>query len=148
MRIIKWEEGFKSKPYYCSEGYPTIGYGTKLGPKGAPLSYYQIEVTIPIAEMFLEDSINRIYGYLLDEFNLDEMGPIREQILVSMCYQLGIQNFKEFRKTIAYIKDKNWEAASYEMLDSLWSRKQTPERAERHSQCFRENNLDAYKDYV
>jgi len=32
-RMLKKEEGFRAKPYLCSEGFPTIGYGEKIGDK-------------------------------------------------------------------------------------------------------------------
>jgi len=31
--MLAKEEGFRAKPYYCSENYPTIGYGEKIGDK-------------------------------------------------------------------------------------------------------------------
>lgn len=37
IQLIQIEEGYREKAYYCSEGYPTIGTGHKIGPKGAPL---------------------------------------------------------------------------------------------------------------
>ena len=37
LLIIKSEEGFRVKPYYCTEGYPTIGYGRVIGAKGSEL---------------------------------------------------------------------------------------------------------------
>ncbi len=33
LDVLQFEEGFRAKAYHCSEGYPTIGIGTKLGPK-------------------------------------------------------------------------------------------------------------------
>ena len=33
--LLQYEEGFREKPYVCSEGYPTVGTGIRIGPKGA-----------------------------------------------------------------------------------------------------------------
>lgn len=46
-RMLKKEEGFRAKPYLCSEGYPTIGYGEKIGDKYEALP--NIETTEPEA---------------------------------------------------------------------------------------------------
>ena len=36
--LLEKEEGFRAKPYLCSEGYPTVGYGQRIGAKNQPLS--------------------------------------------------------------------------------------------------------------
>ena len=56
------------------------------------------------------------------------MPPNIKDVVMEMCYQLGVTGFSRFRKTIAFLQDKKWEDASVEMLDSLWA-KQTPNRA-------------------
>ena len=54
-----------------------------------------------------------------------------------MCYQLGVTGVSKFKKTIAYLQNKQWEEASVEMLDSLWAR-QTPNRAKELSNRVKE----------
>ena len=60
------------------------------------------------------------------------MPPEIQDVVVEMCYQMGIYGFSCFKKTIAYLQDKQWEKASIEMLDSRWA-DQTPARARRMS---------------
>ena len=50
-----------------------------------------------------------------------------------MCYQLGVNGFSKFKKTIYLLETEQYEEASIEMLDSLWA-KQTPNRAQELSQ--------------
>ena len=38
VNFIKGFEGFRNKPYLCSAGVPTIGYGTTLYPDGVKVS--------------------------------------------------------------------------------------------------------------
>jgi len=45
---------------------------------------------------------------------------------------MGVYGFSCFKKTIAYLQDKQWKKASEEMLDSRWAI-QTPNRAQRMS---------------
>ena len=49
-------------------------------------------------------------------------------VVVEMCYQLGVSGFSKFKKTIDHLENKRYGKASAEMLDSKWAR-QTPNRA-------------------
>ena len=52
---------------------------------------------------------------------------------MNMNYQLGVSAFSKFKKTIQYIKVKDYKAVSIEMLDSKWARDDTPSRAKKLS---------------
>ncbi len=54
-------------------------------------------------------------------------------VVIEMCYQLGVSGFSRFKKTISYLKEKQFEKASKEMLDSRWA-VQTPNRAKELSE--------------
>ena len=60
-----------------------------------------------------------------------------KDVVMEMCYQLGVGGVSKFKKTIAYLQNKQWEEASVEMLDSLWA-KQTPNRAKELSKKVKE----------
>jgi lysozyme len=60
-----------------------------------------------------------------------------KDVVMEMCYQLGVTGVSKFKKTLAYLQDKQWEKASVEMLDSLWA-KQTPNRAKELSNRVKE----------
>ena len=63
--------------------------------------------------------------------------PIEIQdVVVDMCYQLGVSGFSKFKKTIYLLETEQYEEASIEMLDSLWA-KQTPSRAKELSEEVR-----------
>lgn len=126
--LIAKEEGFRSKPYYCSEGYPTVGYGQRIGPKGARLDLYQFSVPEPVAKEWLKShvvelsvSVAAVTGHI---------DGVRQAALVSMAYQLGIAGLLGFSKTMKAVKSGDWQTAHDEALDSLWAR-QTPARAKR-----------------
>ena len=42
--------------------------------------------------------------------------------LINMIFNLGNTGFRGFKKTIAFIDGRDYEAAALEMLDSLWAR--------------------------
>ena len=55
-----------------------------------------------------------------------------KEVVVEMCYQLGLAGFSKFKMTISYLEKENYIEASKEMLDSKWA-KQTPNRAKKLS---------------
>lgn len=130
--LLLIEEGLRSKPYLCSEGYPTIGIGTKIGPKGANIDLYQFSVTERSAMQLLLDELGEKRNELMKLDWFVGLDSTRADIVLSMAYQIGVTGLLKFKKMIAAIEGKNWKEAANQALDSLWA-KQTPERAERHA---------------
>ena len=111
-------EGFRAKPYKCSEGVLTIGHG---------ITYLTEEESIAIVA-------NRVADKHLDlkeklDWHNDLPGKVKGVIL-EMCFQIGTSGMLKFKRMIANMKDKNWKGAAEEMKDSKWYR-QTKNRCER-----------------
>lgn len=122
---LKRHEGFRGNPYTDTEGYLTIGYGTKL-----PLSRKEAEVLL---KMRLDETIEDVNSRLS---HLD----IRKEawdILYNMSYQLGVGGLLKFKKMLKALEKQDYETAAKEGLDSLWA-KQTPNRAIRLMNRLRE----------
>lgn len=142
-KLIKTEEAFRAKPYYCTAGMPTIGYGRVIGKKGDPLP--SIETTPQAESDFVEKEITRL------EFKLAGIYPnawsrcneARQAVLVSMAYQLGVAGISAFRKMWAAIEKGDWKEASTQMLDSLAAR-QTPARWKRNAYMMETGILHNY----
>lgn len=109
---LKQHEGLKLKPYLCSEGKLTIGYGRTLYIKG--ISEYE-------AHTLLIDDINEVARKLHDFVFWDELNEARQAVLINMAFNLGYQGLLKFKKTIKHISDQEYEKASVEMLDSKWA---------------------------
>ncbi len=143
--LLAYEEGFREKPYHCSEGYVTIGIGTKIGPKLAPLDMYQFKVTKKVAEAFLDEELKSIRAQLVKHRWYTELDEDRQTIIKSMCYQLGYSGLMKFKNMIAALEKKHWPEASLEALDSRWA-KQTPARAKRHANVLAGSSIkDVYE---
>ena len=118
---IKKHEGFSPVVYQCTAGYDTIGYGKRI-------KYLQI--TEEQAEEWLEEELQNLKYVLADKYDWFLPAPQEAQdIVMNMNYQLGVSAFSKFKKTIKYIKVKDYKSASTEMLDSKWARDDTPRRA-------------------
>lgn len=110
---LKRDEGLRLKPYRCSAGRLTIGFGRNLDDKG---------ITKAEAELMLNedlfDSIDEAKKLFADQWvHLDET---RQRVIVNMIFNLGINRFKGFKRLINAINNKDYQLAAKEMEDSLW----------------------------
>lgn len=154
--LLHVEEGWNAKPYIDTEGYPTIGYGFKIGPKlhGSPAvqqdtltRYYTFTLPREAGDAWLrciiESTItrmlenNRIAAALAacaeprGSADFDPSNP-RAAVLISMAYQMGVEGLAGFRNTLLSIANRDWFQAETGMLKSRWAN-QTPNRARRHA---------------
>ncbi len=141
LSLIHFEEGYEAKPYYCSEGYPTVAIGWRIGPKGASLDNYDMYVTKPVAKVLLTDRVNHIIDRLSKFDWFSSQNESRKAILISMAYQLGIRKLFKFEKMIEALGKHDFEGAEREAIDSIWY-KQTTNRAVRHSGVLRSGDLE------
>ena len=116
-RILE-NEGFKSKPYQCSEGVWTMGHG---------ITYLTEEESKRIVADRIAEKHLALSGSL-DWYN--NVPPEVQGVILEMTFQMGTSGMLQFRKMIEAMKDKDWKQASAEMKDSKWYR-QTPNRCER-----------------
>lgn len=120
LEDIKQEEGFSGTVYKCTEGFDTVGYGTRM-----PITKEEAELLL---EYRLKGMKAQLTGYLYDIDIKDEAWDI----LFNMSYQIGVKGVLNFKNMIKALKNNDYKEASIQMLDSLWA-KQTPNRAKRLS---------------
>ena len=121
---IKESEGFVEHVYNDSLGIPTIGFGFAIK---------DLILDEDIAEQILVRKVKKLVDRVDKKFDWFNLADDRvKEVIVEMCYQLGLAGFSKFKKTISYIEKKNYYEASKEMLDSKWA-KQTPNRAKKLS---------------
>ena len=136
ISLLNVEEGYSETPYYCSAGYPTIGIGQRIGPKGAPLKLYEFTVSKSLAAVWLAEKVKETLADMDKYTAIREAMAVcnepRQAILISMAYQMGAKGLAGFTSTLKYIASQNWHAAQAGMLASKWQR-DTPNRAQRHA---------------
>ena len=124
IESIKKHEGYVGVVYKDSLGKDTIGYGFAIK---------DLELDADVCDIILERKLKNLKDRIDNKFNWYIYMPQEiKDIVTEMCYQLGVTGFSKFKKTIAYLQNKQWEDASVEMLDSRWA-KQTPNRAKEMS---------------
>lgn len=128
LEKIKHHEGFVEHVYDDSLGIPTIGYGFAIK---------DLVLDEDIAEEILIRKLEKLKRNANYRFQwLEDMPQEVQEVVLNMCYQLGITGVSKFRKAISALQEGEWQEAADEMLDSLWAR-QTPNRAEELSNIVR-----------
>ncbi|MCK5906949.1 MAG: hypothetical protein KAG37_05120 [Flavobacteriales bacterium] len=134
--LIAKEEGFRKEVYLCSEGYATIGYGTLISTdKDIDIDRIVISMNEGIALKYLIEEVLEVRGELATgrySHVFMELPADKQDILISMGYQLGIGGLYKFKKMWAALANRNYPLAEAQALDSRWA-KQTPRRASHHA---------------
>ena len=149
--LLNFEEGFRSRPYIDTEGYPTVGVGFLIGPKGASVSNYTFSLSKNVSDVWLQELVSSKLADMKAQPNiaaaLKQCNPARADVLLSMGYQLGVNGLAGFKNTLAMIAAGNFTGAAAGMLNSKWAT-QTPKRAQRHAEVMRTGTYDIYKGLI
>jgi lysozyme len=126
---LRRHEGLKLKPYYCTAGKLTIGYGRNLDDVG---------ITKEEAEYLLQNQIQTCIAELQKKIPdiYNNVNHVRQAVLVNMCYNMGITELLKFKKTLASIQRGDYKLASEQMLQSLWA-EQVGNRAKQLSELMK-----------
>jgi len=128
LKDIKKHEGFKSTVYKCTEGHDTIGYGFAIK---------DLTLDEDVSEIILLRKLHKLLERITIAFPwFKDIDNNAKEVVINMCYQLGLSGFSKFKKTIYLLETEQYEEASIEMLESLWA-KQTPSRAKELSEKIR-----------
>ncbi|MDR2099272.1 MAG: glycoside hydrolase family protein [Campylobacteraceae bacterium] len=134
IKQIKNDEQFRARRYLDSEGYPTIGYGTKL-----PLSAQEIALVSDPENLTEEEADKLLFSRLsamMKELNavkgevIEKLSDNRKEVIYNMLYQLGVKGLLGFKRMWLALEAGDYAKAADEMKDSKWYY-QTPARAKR-----------------
>lgn len=109
---LKRHEGFVAKPYKCSEGVLTIGYGCNI----------EQGITERVAEAILVAQVSAVQLELLTEFEwYRHLDDVRRDVITNMTFNLGLKGFSKFKRMIRAIEQYDVDGVIYEMMDSKWA---------------------------
>lgn len=132
-RQLRRDEGEILHEYKDHLGYSTIGIGRLIDKrKGGGISKEESSY------LFANDLANKtreVEQALPWVKNLDDA---RRGVLINMAFQMGTKGLLGFENTLAMVERGDYNAAASGMLNSLWAREQTPERAKRLSDQMRD----------
>ena len=128
VELTKHFEGLRLKPYTCTAGKLTIGFGHNLEDNG---------ITLEIAEILLRTDLACARMEVFAKFPwLMKLNEPRQYVLVDMCFNIGISRLLTFKKMLLALQEGDYERAAHEMLDSKWA-KQVGKRATRLAEIMR-----------
>ena len=131
---LKLHEGLRLKPYRDSVGKLTIGIGRNLDDKGITREEARTMCMNDIEEVRRQ---LHLYDWFVD------LSEIRKKVIIDMAFNMGIYGMLTFKKMITAIKNKDYNLAADEMLDSKWAG-QVGQRARRLAKMMRTN--EDYKE--
>ena len=128
LESIKHHEGYVEHVYDDSLGIPTIGYGFAIK---------DLILQEDLCDEILLRKLRILGRSVMGKFPFfDSLPSDCKDVLMEMCYQLGVTGVSKFKKALKAMEDGDWEKAADEMLDSKWA-KQTPNRAKEMSNIVR-----------
>jgi lysozyme len=132
-RLLIEHEGLRLKPYYDTMGISTVGVGHNLlaSPLPADLQFDLNETGALTHEQCLE-LLKADLDTVIDDLATFEwfawLSDLRKAAMCDMRFNLGHGRFREFKKMLAALSQRDFNDASAAMLDSAWA-KQVPSRA-------------------
>lgn len=115
VELCKHFEGFRSHPYICPAGYPTIGYGTVYKPDGTKVTMEDSPVTQEQAEEWLRSEL--LNNYMLGVLKASPIlvnHPKALAAIADFAYNLGVPRYRAstLRKRI---EAQDWNRAAVEL---------------------------------
>jgi len=127
LKLIKGHEGSKRLPngnhkvYQCPAKKWTLGWGRNVEKTG---------ITDKEADILLENDVIRVTEELATHLTVwEHMSKARREVLIDMCYNLGITRFLKFKKMIAALEIGDHAEVATQMMDSKWAKIDVPRRA-------------------
>ena len=122
---LKAEEGFVAHCYICTAGAHTVGYGRNIDQKHGGIGISEDE-----ADYLLRNDIDRTISECQRWDWFDELDPVRQSVVVQLCFQLGWPRLSGFNRMLTALTKQDYETAAAELLDSRFA-EQVPQRANR-----------------
>ena len=91
--LITSFEGFEPKPYVCSGGVNTIGFGTTRYPNGQKIKLTDPAITRAQAFEYLANDLIQ-FERSVDALCVDTINQNQFDALVSFCYNVGASNLR------------------------------------------------------
>jgi len=110
---ITRHEGSRLNMYQDTLGIWTIGVGHNIQEKG---------ISPAVMELMLDEDIEEAIVELKRSVSFFSKMPEQvQEALVNLSFNMGIPRLMQFKKTLAYLRDGDFEAAADELLDSRYA---------------------------
>ena len=129
---LKLEEGYRAHCYICTAGKNSVGYGRNIDADGG------IGISEDEATYLLRNDIDRTIEECRRWSWFDELDPVRQSVVVQLCFQLGRPRLSQFKRMLSALSQQPPDliGAANELLDSRFAN-QVPARAARLAERLR-----------
>ena len=111
--LVKLHEGLRLRPYQCTAGKTTIGYGRNLDDKG---------ISEAEAELLLVADLTECETDLQGFPWWSRLTDARKAAMIDMRFNLGPGGFRQFKTMLICLALGDYKEAAASMLDSRWAR--------------------------
>ena len=137
LESVKKHEGYRNKVYLDTLGKRTVGVGHLcVEDFWEDDKEYEEKFLMEILQKDLQQAIRGARS-LMEQHSCADIDEKAEELLIEMVFHLGMTGVSKFKNMWKALAEKNYIGASYEMLDSRWS-KQTPNRAKSMAKTMKE----------
>ena len=110
---ITRHEGSRLDMYQDTLGIWTIGVGHNIQEKG---------ISPKVMEIMLQEDLEEAISELKRSVSFFSRMPEQvQEALVNLSFNMGIPRLMQFRNTLAYLRDGEFESAADELLDSRYA---------------------------
>lgn len=109
-------EGASSYAYTDTRGYITVGVGKNIDPRS------HTGLTTEEMVYLMRNDIAECRKELTGHPWYDGLDFVRKDIIVELCYNMGLPILNKFHKMKSALEKKNYGEASKQLLDSLWAK--------------------------
>jgi lysozyme len=110
---LRRHEGVRLKPYRDTVGKITIGVGRNLDDVG---------ISNAEVDLLLQHDCEKVWTQMSALPWFLELDPVRQDVLLNMCFNLGYAGLMKFKNTLGLIQRQRYAEASIAMLGSKWAR--------------------------
>jgi lysozyme len=125
---LKLHEGYRKDAYKDTVGKLTIGYGWNVEDCPIYPEVAELQLRMTLAE--IEKNLARTLDFW------GNLTQARKEVLLDMCYNLGLKGLLGFKNTLRAIAESRHEDAAAFMLQSKWA-EQVGSRAKFLSEKYR-----------
>ena len=113
LALIREFEGFRSKPYLCPAGVPTIGYGSTRYEDGTPVTLKDGPIDQARANAIMRTTLAREYEPAVQRYVKVPLTQGQYDALVDFAYNAGAKNLLQ-STLLKKLNAKNYAGASKE----------------------------------
>ena len=116
LETLKRHEGVRYYVYRDHLGYETIGVGRCIN-RAVGLGLSPDEV-----EYLLINDVQRCIEELDGAFEwFKDLDEVRREAMINLCFNLGLTRLRKFVKALDAMKQRNYNKAATEFLNSKWA---------------------------